>query len=225
MIAPAACVIPALDAERTVAAVARGVRDSAPQAFIIGVDDGSRDGTRSVLGDVCDLVIAFDANRGKGAALRAGLSAALARDAAAIVTIDADGQHDPAAVPSLLDALADADLVIGARTRRGTAMPVGRRVTNALASAAIGAIAHTAVPDPQSGFRAMRRAVLEGVAAPGDRYEFETEFLIAAARAGFRIASVPVATRYGAASHFRGFRDSARVVRAIWRHRAGAFHP
>jgi hypothetical protein len=71
----------------------------------------------------------------------------------------------------------------------------------------------------------MRRAVLDGIAAPGDRYEFETEFLIAAARAGFRIAAVPVATRYGAPSHFRGLRDSARVVRAIWRHRAGAFHP
>ena len=68
----------------------------------------------------------------------------------------------------------------------------------------------------------MRRGVLETVHAPGDRYEFETEFLIRAARSGFTIVAVPVPTRYGAPSHFRALRDSARVVRAIWRHRAGA---
>ncbi|HXE59791.1 MAG TPA: hypothetical protein VN607_03760, partial [Gemmatimonadaceae bacterium] len=72
--------------------------------------------------------------------------------------------------------------------------------------------------------RAMRRAVLETVHAPGDRYEFETEFLIRAARSGFTIVAVPVPTMYGAPSHFRAVRDTARVVRAIWRHRSGAFH-
>jgi hypothetical protein len=78
------------------------------------------------------------------------------------------------------------------------------------------------VSDAQSGYRAIRRSVIEAVEAAGDRYEYETEFLIAAARAGFRIANVPVATHYGAPSHFRSVRDSARVVGAIWRHRAGA---
>ncbi len=223
MIAPAACVVPALDAERTVGTVVRGVRAAVPHALLIGVDDGSRDGTRAALLACCDVVIAFDVNRGKGAALRAGIAAALARDAAAVLTIDADGQHDPATAAALLEALRDADLAIGARTRRGTAMPLGRRVTNALASAAVGAIIGAPVLDAQSGFRAARRRVFETVRAGGDRYEYETEFLIGAARAGFRIATVPVATTYGAASHFRGVRDSARVVRAIWRQRAGAF--
>jgi dolichol-phosphate mannosyltransferase len=95
-------------------------------------------------------------------------------------------------------------------------------MTNALASAAVGAIIGTRVSDAQSGYRAIRRSVIEAVEAAGDRYEYETEFLIAAARAGFRIANVPVATHYGAPSHFRSVRDSARVVGAIWRHRAGA---
>src|SRR6185437_15066020 len=67
------------------------------------------------------------------------------------------------------------------------------------------------------------RAVLERVRASGDRYEFETEFLIGAARAGFTIAAIPVPTMYGAPSHFRAVRDTALVVRAIWRQRAGAF--
>jgi glycosyltransferase involved in cell wall biosynthesis len=217
-----ACVIPALDAERTVGAVARDVRAALPGALIIGVDDGSRDGTRRALLAGCDMVISFEENLGKGAALRAGFGAALARDAEAVITIDADGQHDAAAAPRLLAALARADLAIGARERRGTSMPLGRRVTNALASAAIGAIIGAPVADAQSGYRAIRRAVIERVEAAGDRYEYETEFLIAAARAGFRIAAVPVATMYGSPSHFRSVRDSARVMRAIWRHRVGA---
>jgi hypothetical protein len=76
------------------------------------------------------------------------------------------------------------------------------------------------VPDAQSGYRAIRRAVLADVAADGDRYEYETELLIAAARAGYRISSVGVPTTYGAPSHFRAWGDSLRVVRAIWRQRA-----
>jgi glycosyltransferase involved in cell wall biosynthesis len=217
-----AVVIPALDAERTVGAVAQAVRAALPVSFIVGVDDGSRDGTRREMLACCDMVISFEENLGKGAALRAGFGAALARGAEAVVTIDADGQHDAEAAPRLLAALGAADLAIGSRERSGTSMPIGRRMTNALASAAVGAIIGTRVSDAQSGYRAIRRSVIEAVEAAGDRYEYETEFLIAAARAGFRIANVPVATHYGAPSHFRSVRDSARVVGAIWRHRAGA---
>ena len=100
-------------------------------------------------------------------------------------------------------------------------MPLGRRLTNHLASTAVSAIAGTTIPDPQSGFRAFRRTVLERVKASGERYEFETELLIRAAAAGFRIVGVPVATNYGAPSHFRALSDSVRVVRTIWRHRSG----
>jgi glycosyltransferase involved in cell wall biosynthesis len=214
-----ACVIPAYDAAATVAEVARGVRAAVHRAFVIGVDDGSRDATRAELEATCDVVVAHARNAGKGAALRAGFAIALARDAEHVLTIDADGQHDPAAAPALLAALDRADLAIGSRAR-DAAMPIGRRVTNALASAAVSRIVHARVPDPQSGFRALRRIVLERVRATGDRYEFETELLIAAGVAGFRIAAVPIATRYGAPSHFRAFRDSARVVRAMWRQRA-----
>jgi len=219
-----ACIIPALDAEGTVGAVARGLRAALPGGFVIGIDDGSRDATRRTLAADCDLVIGFDDNRGKGAALRAGIAAALARGAGVILTIDADGQHDPARAPALLAALDDADLAIGARVRRRSAMPLGRRVTNALASAAVGRVTGVAVADAQSGYRAGHRRVFEAVRPVGDRYEYETEFLIGAVRAGFRVAAVPVPTVYGAPSHFRAVRDSARVVRAIWRSRAGAGH-
>jgi glycosyltransferase involved in cell wall biosynthesis len=224
VIASVACVIPALDAAATLAGVAGGLRDSVPHAKLIAVDDGSIDNTREVARRMCDVVIGFDRNRGKGAALRAGLAEALALGVSAVLTIDADGQHDARMAPALLEALTAADVAIGARARRGTNMPLGRRLTNMLASAAIGAIAGVSVPDAQSGYRAIRRAVLDRVKPRGDRYEYETDFLIRAALAGFRVSTVPVPTLYGAAaSSFRGASDSMRVVRAIWRHRARAF--
>ena len=221
MIAPVACVIPALDAAATLGDVASGLRAALPRATIVAVDDGSVDATSDVARYACDVVVRFPGNRGKGAALRAGISEAMQRGAAAVVTIDGDGQHPPEAAPSLLAALSHADVAIGARSRSSSAMPIGRRMTNALASAAVGAIIGSSIADSQSGFRAIRRSVLESVVAHGDRYEYETDFLIQAGRAGFRITAVPIATVYGAPSHFQALRDSARVVRTIWRHRAG----
>jgi glycosyltransferase involved in cell wall biosynthesis len=222
--APTACVLPALDAADTVPAVIAGLRRALPDALIIGIDDGSADGTGEVLSGNCDETIRFPENRGKGAALRAGFAAARARGCTAVVSLDADGQHDPAYAPLLLGALSAADLVVGARARRGTTMPIQRRLSNFLATAAIGAVSGCRIDDTQSGFRAMRTAVLDVVDPPGDRYEFETELLIGAARAGFRIRCVPVPTIYGGTvSHFAGLRDTVRIARAIWRHRAGAF--
>jgi glycosyltransferase involved in cell wall biosynthesis len=215
-----ACVIPAYEAAATLAGVARGLRASLPHALLIAVDDGSADRTPGVAAACCDRVVRFQSNRGKGAALRAGFDVAHADGADVVITIDADGQHDPARAPALLAALDGADIVIGVRARTRGTMPLGRRVTNALASAAVGAIVGVAVPDAQSGYRAMRRDVLAAVQATGDRYEYETEFLIAAVRAGYRVASVAVPTSYGAPSHFRAWGDSMRVVRAIWRQRA-----
>jgi glycosyltransferase involved in cell wall biosynthesis len=216
-----ACIIPAYNAASTLASVAGGLRAALPGALLIAVDDGSSDRTHSVALASCDRVVRLAANRGKGAALRAGIAVALNEQVWAVATVDADGQHDPARAPELLEALACADMAIGARERTRGKMPLGRRLTNALASAAIGKIVGAPVPDAQSGYRAMRRVVLEQVHANGDRYEYETEFLIAVARAGYKIASVDVPTVYGVPSHFRAWGDTMRVVRAIWRERAG----
>lgn len=218
------CVIPALNAARTLPLVIDGLRASLPHASIVGVDDGSTDATATILRDRCDRSESFTTNRGKGAALRAAFGHAVSLGATHVVTIDADGQHDPRCAPSLVDALRDADVVVGARARVGSAMPFRRRVSNALSSAAISAVAGRALPDTQCGYRAIRRAVLDAVTAVGDRYEFETDFIIRAARLGFRIGAVPIPTIYvplseGGRSHFRECRDAARVVATIVRHR------
>ena len=213
-----ACVIPAYRAAATLAAVAAGLRRSLPGATLVAVDDGSRDETGAVARATCDRVLAFDRNQGKGAALRAGFDEALALGAEAVLSVDADGQHDPAEAPALVAALASADVALGVR-RRGDEMPLARRLTNGLSAAAMSALAGTSLPDPQSGYRAFRRTVLERVEPLGVRYDYETDLLLRAATSGYRIASVPVRTIYGAGSHFRSLEDGALVVAAIWRHR------
>jgi glycosyltransferase involved in cell wall biosynthesis len=212
-----ACVIPAFDAARTLAEVVAGVREAISQASVIVVDDGSRDDTGAIAARHADSVIRFVSNRGKGAALRAGLESALARGATEVLTVDADGQHDPRYAPALIRALKGADLVLGVRERHGSTMPWLRRVSNTVAAAAISVCAGRRLSDSQSGYRAIRATALATIAPAGDRYEYETDFLIRAARAGLRIACVPVPTIYGAPSHFRELRDTVRVARTIFR--------
>jgi len=219
-----ACVVPAFNAALGLEAVVAGLRASLNDAFVVVVDDGSSDATSVVSKQTADTSLRFPRNRGKGAALRAGFAIALESGADVVVTVDADGQHDPRFAAALVRALDQADLAIGARDRRSTAMPVGRRLTNRLSAAAVGRCIGRRVDDAQSGFRAMRRSVVAAVNPLGDRYEFETEFLIMAARRGHRVAFVPIPTIYATAvpSQFRSVRDSARIVSTLWRFSMGA---
>jgi glycosyltransferase involved in cell wall biosynthesis len=212
-------VIPAYRALHTLPSVVPLLRHALPAVRVVIVDDGSDDGTASVADALADCTIHLGRNRGKGAALRAGFEIALRFGDEVVLTLDADGQHDPSYAPMLLLALDDCDVAIGQRTRAGSTMPLRRRVTNAMASMAIARVAGIRLEDTQSGFRAIRRQVLERVRARGDRYEFETDFLIRAARAGFRVHNVKIPTLYGPTSHFRSMRDSVRIVRTIWSHR------
>ena len=218
-----ACVVPALNAAPTLEAVVAGLRSSLPSAFITVVDDGSSDDTLGVARRSADVVERFTRNRGKGAALRTGFSVALAHGADVVLTVDADGQHDPRVATTLVQALETADVVVGARDRRSPAMPRGRRLTNRLSAAAVAHCIGRPVVDAQSGFRAIARRVVCDVTPRGDRYEVETEFLIVAARRGHCISFVPVPTVYHSPvpSQFRPLRDSARIVGTLCRFAIG----
>jgi hypothetical protein len=152
-----------------------------------------------------------------------GFAAALETDCRAVLTIDSDGQHDPAFAPAILSALDTSHISIGTRDLTGQQVPRHRRIANMMSSAATRIVSGGAVGDSQSGYRGIRREVLEEIHATGDRYEFETDFVIRAARAGFSITNVPISTIYGPASYFREFHDAMRVIGVIWKHRAGAF--
>ncbi len=214
------CVIPALNAAETIASVVLGLRRSVPEAGIIVVDDGSSDGTGGMASSAGATVLRHDRNRGKGAALRTGLAHALQDpDMAAVVTLDADEQHRPEDIPRLIHRLnvSDADLVVGSRRRFGAGMPLHRILSNTITTFLVSARIGQPVADSQSGFRMMRRAVLEQVVIHRDGFEAETEFLLVAARAGFRIDHEPIQTVYaGERSHMTGWRTTVNFIRVLF---------
>ena len=216
-----AVVIPAFRAAAILPGVVERARRRAPAARIFVVDDGSDDGTARAAEAAGATVLRHGENRGKGRALATGLAAAVEAGADAVVTLDADGQHPPEAIPLLIEPIAagTADLVVGARARDAGTMPAGRRLTNWLSSTLVSRAVGFAVPDSQSGFRAMRREVAARVRPAGARYEFETEFLFLAARQGFRISAVAVPTVYeGARSYFRYGADTLALAAVFLRH-------
>lgn len=214
-----AVVIPAYQAVATIGEVVVQTLAVLPEAHVIVVDDGSRDGTGEEGRGKGATVLTHPRNQGKGVALRGGIARACEDGAEAIVTIDADGQHPATEIPRLLQPIAEgtADLVLGARARRGT-MPVSRRLTNWLSATLASRIGRQAIQDAQTGFRAFTGVVAERVRPAGDRYEFEANFLLEALRAGYRVTSVEVPTIYGAPSHFRYFGDTWRMARAFAQH-------
>jgi len=216
-----AIVIPAFHAAALLPDVLARIRRQAPAARVLVVDDGSGDGTAQAAAAAGATVLRHADNLGKGRALATGLAAAVEAGAGLVVTLDADGQHPPEAIPQLLEPIlaGRADLVVGARARDAGGMPAGRRVTNWLSSTLVSRALGFAVPDSQSGFRAMRGEVAARVRPAGGRYEYETEFLFLAARGGYRLAAVAVPTVYGGErSHFRYGADTLALAGVFLRH-------
>jgi glycosyltransferase involved in cell wall biosynthesis len=215
-----AVVIPAYQAASTIAHLVTRTRRAVPAATVYVVDDGSRDKTGEEGRGKGATVLVHPRNLGKGAALATGIGVALADGAGVIVTLDADGQHPPEEIPRLVAPVAagEADLVLGARARAGE-MPLARRCTNWLAAALASRIGGRAVPDAQTGFRALSRHAAEAVRPRERRYDFETAFLLEALARGLPVRSVPVPTIYeGRPSHFRHWRDTWRLARVFTRY-------
>ena len=103
-------VIPAFNADRTIARVIHGCVSIIPRENIIVIDDGSTDKTRSLVEQSGATILVHDNNRGKGAALRSGFGAALKYGCDAVITLDADLQHDPAYIPKFLELSENNDL-------------------------------------------------------------------------------------------------------------------
>lgn len=214
-----AAVIPAKDAAATVRRIVAQLRETVPGIVVIVVDDGSRDATGEAARGAGAIVLRNERNRGKGAALQAGFDEAIHRGADIVLALDADGQHDVSVAPRLLAALEGTDLVVGSREGNRTGMPWIRRATNDVTTWWVSKLAGRRIPDSQSGYRAIRAGVLRAIRPRSRRFEYESEFLIAAARAGFRIVSVPVPTLYNAlGSHIDPFRDTLRFIRLVIRH-------
>lgn len=211
-------VIPAFDAQRTIGDLVRHVTGQGLTAIV--VDDGSRDQTAAAAAAQGALVISHLRNQGKGCALRTGFEYALRSRFDGIVTMDSDGQHDPAEIVKLIEAgeRQHAGLVLGNRMTNGAAMPRVRRLTNGLMSAIVSTLAHQPIPDSQCGFRFIRRELLEHVPLRARRFEIETELLVAAAARRWKIVSVPIRSIYQRQpSHIRPLRETIRFLWVVLR--------
>ena len=198
---------------------------------IIVVDDGSSAACRSLFlrASRSAIVLHHPANRGKGAALRTGLTYIREHFSApyAVVTMDADGQHT---VPDALRVLALAEgepgcLALGCRRFTGH-VPLRSRFGNRVTRIVFRLAAGMDVSDTQTGLRAFTDRLTERMLAiPGDRYEYEMNVLMTCARDGIAIRELPIETIYenhNAGSHFHPLRDSFRIYREILRFSASS---
>lgn len=172
---------------------------------IIVVDDGSYDNTAIVAASMNAKVIRNGRNMGKGIALKRGLIECLKYTPDIIVTLDADGQHDPTEIPKLVSPIEneEADIVIGSRYEKNgksnslVEVPLIRRIGLSFIDLLNRSLMKTTIRDSQSGFRAYTLGVLNLISNYSSKdYGVETEQLAAAELYGFRIVEVPITIRY-----------------------------
>jgi dolichol-phosphate mannosyltransferase len=200
----AAIVIPTYEEAANIEVLLPRVRAAAPDADVLVVDDGSPDGTADLaekLGKELDriTVLRRDGARGFGAAVRAGFAWALEREYDAVVGMDADLSHDPAALPSLLRALEDgADMVVGSRYVRGGSIPnwpAHRRALSRWGNEHATTLLRLPLSDATSGYRAYRASALRAVdfnRVRANGYGFLIEMAYRVTRTGGRLAEVPI---------------------------------
>ncbi len=218
-----AVVIPARNEARSLRPL---IERCLPEAqTIIVVDDASTDGTLDTVVDLGIVTLRSDQHLGKGGALLAGFRKALEAGALAVVTLDGDGQHDPADIPAFLDTANrhPGALIVGARVRQRTRAPLTRRFANRVADFWISRAAGLPVCDSQCGQRLYPRDLLLTMQLKTrreDGFVFESEILIDSAWRGFDVIPLPIESRYPAnsrASHFRPVRDIWRITRMVAR--------
>jgi glycosyltransferase involved in cell wall biosynthesis len=223
--------IPAHDEAPRIAAVVRGAELHLP---VLVVDDGSSDATARVAREAGAEVLEQRPNAGKGTALRAGFRHALEAGYDGALTLDGDGQHDPAEIPAFLAAFATAaprprptgqpsgdaaarrpDLVVGQRDF--SHMPPARRLANTVGGQAFSWAVGTHVPDNQSGYRLVGRRLMEASLASSEHgFEFEVEILATCIANGWPIAWVPIRTIYaGGPSHIQPAAHARHFFRAV----------
>jgi glycosyltransferase involved in cell wall biosynthesis len=214
----ACAIVPAFDAERTVAEVVRELVSAWPHRdAVIVVDDGSADATADAARVAGARVLRHAHNRGKGAALRTGLELAAREGFDVAVTVDADGQHPTAEALALLGAELDpAALVLGIRDLEAAGAPRANRISNGISNFFLSVFAGRRLRDTQCG---LRRYPVESTLALGgsaEGYAFEAEIILCAVAAGVRIVEVPVRVVYPPegtrVTHFDSVRDPARIV-------------
>jgi glycosyltransferase involved in cell wall biosynthesis len=192
-------VVPAYQEQSCVAVVVEQIRAAVPTLQVVVVDDGSQDGTTEAAARAGALVITLPFNLGVGAAMRAGFLYAVRHGYDAVIQVDGDGQHDPAGITLLVDALAHADVVVGSRFAGSdqTESARWRRLVMRVLAWIVSRLCRTRLTDVTSGFRAAGPRALGLLSRhyPAEYLGDTIESLVIAHRAGMVIAEIPVAMR------------------------------
>jgi glycosyltransferase involved in cell wall biosynthesis len=200
------------------AVIGRVVTDVVKHGYNVAViDDGSTDETGRRAGAAGAIVLTHPINLGQGAALQTGIQFALRQGADTIVTFDADGQHRPADIDSLIDALTtnNADFALGSRFLGGAvAMPTSRRLLLMAATWFTRLTTGLKISDTHNGLRAMTRRGASRIKLRQNRMAHASELLDEIARSGLRYVEVPVTIEYSRYSLAKGqqLTDSLRIL-------------
>jgi glycosyltransferase involved in cell wall biosynthesis len=209
-----AVVVPVFNNERTVVKVVKEILGMNLPVLVI--NDGSTDSSSLGLADLPVSRIEFPVNRGKGVAIRAAFNWAKKNNFSHIITIDADGQHDPQDIPHFIEKIGKfpGRVIIGKR-HFNMDVPGKSRFGRAWSNLWTRIVSGKTTPDSQSGFRAYPAGLLADMKFLGRRYEFEVEVLARAAWAGLEFDWVDVSVHYfqgpERVSHFKPLRDNVRI--------------
>jgi len=188
-------------------------------SHVLVVDDGSTDvDVEALFADTDIEVLRHFENRGKGAALLSALEYLKERGATWMVSVDADGQHNPDDLPTFFPKLGKepASIVVGARDFSGENIPGGSKFGRKFSNFWIKLECGASVSDSQSGFRAYPVGLLSQMKLRGNRYDFEVEVLTKAVWQGLAIKEVPISVHYPPKeeriSHFDQWKDNVRLT-------------
>jgi len=210
------CAIPVYNDKDTVAAVAEECRSLIPQVVV--VDDGSTDTDVEGLLSGSDItVLRHEKNRGKGAAILTALRHVRAQGGRFMITIDADGQHQPRDLEKFIPLLQQDDtaIVIGCRELTQANVPPKSRIGSQIGNFWLRIETGVSIDDCQSGFRAYPVEYVSRLKLSGSHFDFETEVLAKAVWAGLKLRSVAVDVWYPEprlrVSRFKPFVDNLRI--------------
>jgi glycosyltransferase involved in cell wall biosynthesis len=187
-----AAVIPCRNEEASVGRLVREVRRYLP--LVLVVDDNSDDPTAARAAEAGAQVIRRTDQPGKGAAIKAGVAGALARQCAWAMVLDGDGQHWPDDIPAFLRCAEEtgAALVVGNRMHYAGEIPWVRRWVNRWMSRQISQVAGRSLPDTQCGFRLINLKAWAALRLETDHFEIESEMLLAFVEARYGVEFVPI---------------------------------
>ena len=200
----AVVIIPTYNERENIAKLIEGVLEQDARLDVLVVDDGSPDGTGAIVDEISASsprvnILHRPRKMGLGTAYLAGFRWALDRDYGYVFEMDADFSHDPAHLPQFLEAVRDADLVLGSRYQYGKVTvvnwPIARLILSYFANVYARTVTGLQLFDSTGGFKCFRRRVLESIdlsAIRSNGYAFQIEMSFRAWRRGFRIVEIPI---------------------------------